>query len=153
MRDALRTLVSIAGMMTLGVVMNPAVAQVSMLKNFDFDKPAFVHAHEFAKRHVVLQVSQNDPKIWELVLNNTQNLVTFFDSEEIQVVVVAYGPGLRMLFADSPMAQRIQSLDRNGVEFDACNNTLEGMTRAMGHKPDLLPESVLVPAGVVRIMQ
>lgn len=143
-----------AGLLAVLLVWSAAAAaQVSMLKDYNFDKPTFVHKHEFAKRHVVLQISEDDPKLWNVVLNNTQNIVSYFDSEEVQVVVVAYGPGLRMLFADSPVAQRVQSLDRNGVEFDACNNTLEGMTRAMGHKPELIAQSVLVPSGVVRLMQ
>lgn len=153
MKNIARTFNYIAAITCLIALASPARAGTSMLQNFDFDKPTFAHPHDFGKRHVVLQVSQDDPQLWGLVLNNAQNLLTYFNPEAVQIVVVAYGPGLRMLFAESPVAKRLQSLDHEGVEFDACNNTLEAMTKALGHKPALAPESVLVPAGIVRIMQ
>jgi hypothetical protein len=151
MKRILGTCVAAIG--CLAALATAASAETSMLQSFNFDKPEFVHPHELAKRRIVLQVSQDDPKIWELALNNAQNLMKYFGAENVQIVVVAYGPGLRMLFAQSPVAKRIQSLDHEGLEFDACNNTLEGMTKALGHRPELAPESVVVPSGVVRITQ
>ena len=71
----------------------------------------------------------------------------------MRIVVVAYGPGLKMLFKDSAAAARIAEADAAGIEFDACNNTLQGMAKALGHTPELQPAAVIVPAGVVRIMQ
>lgn len=130
-----------------------AHANPSMLKNFDFDHPTFVHKHGFAKHHVVIQVSQGNPARWHLVLNNAQNVLDAFGSDEVQVVVVAYGPGLKMLLANSPDAEQISSMDEEGIEFDACHNTMEAMARKLGHMPKLVPEAVIVPGGIVRIMQ
>jgi intracellular sulfur oxidation DsrE/DsrF family protein len=120
---------------------------------FDFDHPTFAHDLPFAKHQIVLQVSVNKPAYWNLVLNNAQNLLDFFGQENVRVVVVAFGPGLPMLLKDSPVASRIESEDSEGVEFDACHNTMKAMARKIGHMPVLVPQAVVVPAGVVRIMQ
>lgn len=120
---------------------------------FDFDHPTFVHDLPFAKHQIVLQVSVNEPTYWNLVLNNAQNLLDFFGQENVRIVVVAFGPGLPMLLKNSPVASRIESEDSEGVEFDACHNTMKAMARKIGHMPVVLPQAVVVPAGVVRIMQ
>ncbi|OIQ92664.1 DsrE/DsrF-like family protein [mine drainage metagenome] len=128
-------------------------AQRSMLGHFDFDHPAFIHELPFASRALVLQVSSDDPQTWQLALNNAQNVLQYFGDDKVRVVVVAFGPGLRMLLKDSPVAARIAAQDGEGIEFDACHNTMEGMARKLGHMPELVPAAVVVPAGVVRLMQ
>ena len=128
-------------------------AQRSMLGHFDFDHPEFVHQLPFASRALVLQVSSDDPQTWQLALNNAQNVLQYFGDDKVRVVVVAFGPGLRMLLKDSPVAARIAAQDGEGIEFDACHNTMEGMARKLGHMPELVPAAVVVPAGVVRLMQ
>ncbi|MGC8806707.1 MAG: DsrE family protein [Thiomonas sp.] len=128
-------------------------ANPSMLGDFNFDKPTFIHDLPFVEHKVVLQVSENNLERWQLVLNNAQNLLDYFGQEKVRVVIVAYGPGLLMLLKDSPVAQRISSENAEGVEFDACHNTMEGMAKKLGHLPVLVPSAVVVPAGVVRIMQ
>ncbi len=120
---------------------------------FDFEHPTFVHALPFAKEKVVIQISGDRPAKWNLALNNAQNLLNFFGPQNVRVVVVAFGPGLRMLLHDSPLAARIDSQNREGVEFDACHNTMETMARKTGRLPQLVASAVVVPAGVVRILQ
>lgn len=142
----------VAACLAVGIA-GTAHANPSMLKNFDFNHPVFFHKHDFASRHVVIQVSEGNPARWNLALNNAQNLLDAFGADQVQVVMVAYGPGLKMLFAKSPEASRIQSLDKEGVEFDACHNTMEAMARKLGHMPELVPQAVIVPGGIVRIMQ
>lgn len=130
-----------------------ARANMSMLDDFDFNKPAFQTDMPFATAHLVLQVSQDDPARWNLALNNAQNVLDFLGASKVQIVLVTYGPGLKMLLADSPVAQRIASMSKEGIEFDACHNTMMGMARATGKMPVLVPQAVIVPAGIVRIMQ
>jgi uncharacterized protein len=74
------------------------------------------------------------------------------------VDVVTYGPGLHMLRADtSPVQDRIKSLKDSAfpskIQFSACNNTKEGMEKKEGHPISVLSEAVLVPSGVVRLME
>ena len=128
-------------------------ANPSMLNDFKFDAPTYIHKLPFAKYDVVLQVSEDEPARWDLVLNNAQNILDAVGQENARVVVVAYGPGLKMLFKNSPVAKRISSLNDEGIEFDACHNTMEGMAKKLGHLPVLVPQAVIVPAGVLRIMQ
>ncbi|MCF3945238.1 DsrE family protein [Acidiphilium iwatense] len=130
-----------------------ARANPSMLKDFKFDHPIFQHPHQFATRHLVLQVSEAYPAVWTLALNNAQNVLNFMGDDKVQIVVVAYGPGLKMLLANSPDAKRIAAMDAEGIEFDACHNTMMAMMHATGHMPVLVPQAVIVPAGIVRIMQ
>jgi intracellular sulfur oxidation DsrE/DsrF family protein len=130
-----------------------AAANPSMLKDFNFNHPIYEHPHPFVKTHLVIQVSESNPARWNLALNSAQNVMDYLGAQEVQIIIVAYGPGLRMLTANSPEARRISSMNMEGIEFDACHNTMLAMERASGHMPTLLPEAVIVPAGVVRIMQ
>ncbi|MDA8260023.1 MAG: hypothetical protein M0Z99_31055, partial [Betaproteobacteria bacterium] len=57
------------------------------------------------------------------------NLLDYFGQEKVRIVIVAYGPGLPMLLKNSTVAQRIASLDIEGVEFDACHTTMEARVR------------------------
>ena len=139
--------------LALGCAGLAQAANPSMLKDFNFDKPAFIHDLPFAHYKVVMQVSQDDPALWNLTLNNAQNLLDYFGQEKVRVVVVAYGPGLLMFLKNSPVEQCIASQDSEGVEFDACHTTMEGMAKKLGHMPELVPQAVVVPAGVGRIMQ
>ena len=147
-KSALLSLTLVLGCTGLAQAANP-----SMLKDFNFDKPAFIHDLPFAQYKVVMQVSQDDPALLNLALNNAQNLLDYFGQEKVRIVIVAYGPGLPMLLKNSTVAQRIASLDIEGVEFDACHTTMEGMAKKLGHMPQLVPQAVVVPAGVARIMQ
>jgi intracellular sulfur oxidation DsrE/DsrF family protein len=108
-------------------------------------------SHPFATHHYVIQVSQADPERWTLALNNVHNLLEHYGPSDVEIVVVTYGPGLRMLLQDSQVAQRVQSVAAEGVEFDACQNTIKGMEKQLGHALALNSAAKLVPAGVVRI--
>jgi intracellular sulfur oxidation DsrE/DsrF family protein len=109
---------------------------------------------------LLIQVDQNDPAVMNLALNNATNVIDYYRSkgEEVNVDVVTYGPGLHMLRADtSPVQDRIKSLKDyafpSKIQFSACNNTKEGMEKKEGHPIKVLSEAVLVPSGVVRLME
>jgi intracellular sulfur oxidation DsrE/DsrF family protein len=64
------------------------------------------------RQKVVFQVSDNDPAKWNLALNNARNVQTDLGKGNVEVEIVAYGPGLNMLKADSKVAGRLaQALD------------------------------------------
>jgi len=108
---------------------------------------------------VVVQIDQNDPAIMNLVLNNTKNVIEYYRDrhEDVQIEIVAYGPGLNMLRDDtSPVKDRIKELaDANGSKlvFAACNNTKQGMEKREGHAITIIPQATIVPSGVVRVME
>src|SRR3984957_8428097 len=90
--------------------------------------------------HIAIQVDQNDPQIMNLVLNNATNVIEYYrgKNEDVDVDIVAYGPGLHMLRADtSPVQDLIKRLKEMAfpgkIQFSACNNTKQGMEKAEGH--------------------
>jgi intracellular sulfur oxidation DsrE/DsrF family protein len=118
-------------------------------------------AQPMEKPHrLLIQVDQNDPAVMNLALNNATNVIEYYRAkgEDVDVDIVTYGPGLYMLRADaSPVKDRIKTLKNyafpSKVQFSACNNTKEGMEKKEGHAIDVLGEAVIVPSGVVRLME
>jgi len=112
------------------------------------------HAQAVAKagaaHHVVIQVSDNDPAKWNLALNNARNVQADLGMDNVEVEVVAYGPGLAMLKADSAVAQRVASAHAQGVGVLACENTMRNTKVERGQ---ILAGVRFVDAGVVHIMK
>ena len=114
-----------------------------------------------AKLHrIVIQVDQNDPAVMNLALNNATNVIDYYRAKgtEVKVDLVTYGPGLHMLRDDtSPVKDRIKQLKDyafpSTVQFSACNNTKEGMEKKEGKPVPIVSEAVLVPSGVVHLME
>jgi intracellular sulfur oxidation DsrE/DsrF family protein len=109
---------------------------------------------------VVIQVDQNDPAVMNLALNNATNVIEYYRAkgEDVELDVVTYGPGLTMLRADaSPVKDRIKALKDTAfpstVQFSACNITKQGMEKKEGHPIDILSDAVIVPSGVVRLIE
>ncbi|MCM2328441.1 MAG: DsrE family protein [Lysobacter sp.] len=102
------------------------------------------------RHHVVIQVSDNDPAKWNLALNNARNVQADLGMDNVDVEVVAYGPGLAMLKTESAVAQRIQSASSQGVGVIACENT---MKNTKVDRAQILGGVKFVDAGVVHIMK
>jgi uncharacterized protein len=107
--------------------------------------------------HIAIQIDQNDPQVMNMVLTN---VIEYYrnKNEDVDLDVVAYGPGLHMLRADtSPVQDRIKRLKEmvfpGKIQFSACNNTKQGMEKAEGHAISVLPEATIVPSGVVHLME
>jgi intracellular sulfur oxidation DsrE/DsrF family protein len=107
----------------------------------------------FAEERIVLQISDSDPFKQTLVLNVATNLIKHYGPDKVDVEIVAFGPGLRLMFKDNVNTGRIQGLTSSGVKFSACKNTIVGMTKKLGHAPELNSNAVPVSAGVVRIIE
>jgi len=102
------------------------------------------------KQRVVIQVSDNDPAKWSLALNNAKNVQQDLGKDKVQIEIVAYGPGLGMLKAESKVADRLaQALDNN-VGLLACENT---MTNTKVSRDDMYGGIAYVKAGVTHIMK
>ncbi len=112
-------------------------------------------AHADEKVHkVVIQVSTDDPRTQKIALNNAVNLQKALGSGNVVVEIVAYGPGLSLLTANSPQAARVKSLAMyDEFTFSACNNTMKKIAKKKGKKPVLVEGVRVVPAGVLRIVE
>ena len=106
----------------------------------------------FAEERIVLQISDPNPFKQTLVLNVASNLIKHYGQDKVDVEIVAFGPGLRLMFKDNVNTGRIKGLSSSGVTFSACKNTIAGMTKKLGHAPELNSNAVPVSAGVVRII-
>jgi uncharacterized protein len=111
---------------------------------------------------VAIQVDQDDPAVMNLALNNAENIIEYYrgKGEDVDVEIVAYGPGLHMLRVDtSPVKDRVTRIadDKASfparIVFSACDNTRQNMEKREGHLIPILPQATIVPSGVVRLMQ
>ena len=105
---------------------------------------------QVVRNRALFQVTDNDPARWNMILNNMTNLKEGVGSEGVEVELIAYGPGILMLKADSPVKHRIAEALKSGVKVNACQNTMNGMKLTA---PDMLPEIGYVPSGVVEVMR
>jgi intracellular sulfur oxidation DsrE/DsrF family protein len=107
-------------------------------------------AQQAAKQKVIFQVSDADPAKWNLTLNNARNVQTELGKENVLIEIVAYGPGLGMLKAESKVESRLaQAIDDN-VGLIACENT---MLNTKPTKADMYSGIAYVPAGVTHLMK
>lgn len=107
---------------------------------------------------IVVQVTQNDPAMMTLALNNVENMTRYFESkdERAEIEVVAYGPGLAMMRSDvSPVKDRLAALAKGnrGIVFTGCANTMANQSKQEGRELSLVPEARLVPAGIARVVE
>ncbi len=106
----------------------------------------------FAEQRIVLQISDPNPFKQTLVLNVASNLLKHYGQDKVDIEIVAFGPGLRLLFKDNSNKTRISKLSGAGVQFAACKNTIRNMGKKLGHPPELNAAATPVSAGVVRII-
>lgn len=107
---------------------------------------------------LALQISDNDPQKMNTVLNVAANVSRHYaeQGEEVEIRIVAFNAGLHMLRADtSPVAERLNNFSQSmpNVAFNACMNTIAGMTKKEGKEPPLLDMAERVPAGVVTLIE
>ena len=110
-------------------------------------------AAEGAPHKVVIQVSTDDPRTQTIALNNAVNLQKALGQDNVQIEIVAYGPGLGMLTSNSKEGQRVTSLAMQDIQFSACGNTMKGIEKKTGKMPALLEGVTVVEAGVLRLME
>ena len=102
------------------------------------------------KSKLVLQVSDADPARWGLALNNAKNVQQELGAGKVDIEIVAYGPGIGMLKAEAPTANRITEAVQSGIKVVACENT---MTTQKLTKADMHAAIGYAPSGVVEIMK
>jgi len=105
------------------------------------------------KHHLVIQVSTDDLRTQKIAMNNAVNLQKLYGVDNVDIEIVAYGPGLGMMIAKSEHASRVKSLALQDITFSACGNTMNHMKKKTGKSPVLSEGVGTVKAGVARIME
>ena len=100
--------------------------------------------------HNIDGVFQQTVKTWNLALNNAKNVQQELGAKNVDIEIVAYGPGIGMLKFDSAVANRIDEAVADGVKVVACENTMKVQKLA---REDMLSSAAFVPAGVVELMK
>lgn len=112
--------------------------------------PAVATGSDGATRQkLVMQVSDGDPVHWRRVLGNARNVQTALGAANVEIEIVAFGPGLDMITQSSTVKDRVRDMIGAGVRIVACENTMKihKLTR-----DDMLPSLVYVEAGIVEVM-
>ena len=108
----------------------------------------------FAEAHIVLQLSDKDPETQAMVISVANNLVKHYGGPDfVDIEVVAFGPGLSLLYPDNPQHERITSLLASDVRFVGCLNTVATIERKTGKRPELIPEALMVETGVAHLVE
>lgn len=120
----------------------------------DLDNPVNIEQG----RKVVLHVNFNQESALNFVLNNVENIYSYYAKEatSIEIRVVVHGPGLHMLREDtSSVKDRIIAMDADidGLSFYACTNTRERMATAEGKVPNIMMQATMVPSGIIEIIE
>lgn len=99
---------------------------------------------------IVIQINEDDGRKWMAVLANLRNIQAELGVQNVAIAVVAIGPGLGMLTADSIAANDVQDALTTGVEFVACGNSMQAQHL---EKDDLVAGVTVAKAGYVEIMR
>jgi len=136
-KNMLTVLVGVLGL--LAVFVAPAWAMMAEPAP-SFDNP----------RQIVVSLSEKDEKRVNAVLNNVANLHKAYGIDNVQLAVVAYGPGIWAMLQDSPVRARVESLMKYDVEFVACGNTLDTIHKT---DADLIDGVSKVQTGLVELVE
>ena len=120
-------------------------------------QPSVVHLPAEHIHRVVIQVTQNDPAVMNMALNNAENLVKFYQDkgEKVQIELVAYGAGLSIFRSDtSPVKDRLAAISGNkNITFSGCGNTMATQSKMENKDITLVPEAHVVSAGIARVVE
>lgn len=99
---------------------------------------------------VIFQVSDSNPQKWYLTLHNARNVQKALGRDQVQMEILAYGPGLDMVLLETEVAEDLHEAMENGIRIIACENTMAGrkLTRA-----DMHPGIDYVKTGVLHLMK
>lgn len=136
-----------------------ALAIFAVFSVFTLSAAPAAHAADGSAHHVVFQVNDMDAARMNLALNNAANVSKYYASkgETVEIEIVAYGPGLHMLRADtSPVKDRLKDYLPSfpNITLAACGNTIKGMTKKEGKAPMLISSDSIsvVTSGVVQLI-
>lgn len=115
---------------------------------------------EFAKpkpaidnpRQLIFSIPTSETKEVNRIISTVNNVMKFYGVENTEVVIVAYGQGLKSLLkkGDADIRKRIEALMTYDVEFIACGNTMKTLHI---EKKDLLDDIGFATAGIVEIIE
>ena len=110
-------------------------------------------AGENARRQVVLQVSDADPKSWNATLNIAQLMRKNYAQrgvEQVDIEIVAIGGGIQMLRDDAVVANRVRDVIGEGTDVVACEVSMRAFKLPKGQ---MLERLRYVEAGAIEMVE
>lgn len=105
---------------------------------------------EKAMLRAVVHVNFGDAERQKHGLKNVTNVLKA-EGGKAKVVVVCHGPGIALVVKDkSPDAAEVERLIKDGVKFEACENTLKDKGIP---KESLVPGVTTVPSGAAEVVR
>jgi len=101
-------------------------------------------------RKIVLSLSESELSRVNEVIGNVGNIQRFYGADNVEIALVAYGPGLRAVLKTSPVADRIRSLLAIGIKVVGCGATMESMNLG---KEALIPGVIVTANGIPYIVE
>lgn len=101
-------------------------------------------------QRLLIQISDENPKVWGLALANARNVRHDLGPDKVQIEIVVYGPAIRMLEAESDWRDRVTQVLDEGIRVIACENTMAtlGLKR-----DDMLGGIDFVKTGLAHVMR
>jgi intracellular sulfur oxidation DsrE/DsrF family protein len=115
--------------------------------NFKEPKPTFDNP-----RKIIMKLNNKDKSYANHLLGTIYNILKEYPDGALKVVVIAYGPGMRVIKKDydKKTLSRIKSLMEYDVEFIGCINTMQTMN---WKKKDFIEDISFVQAGIVEVIE
>ena len=103
-------------------------------------------------RQLIFSIPTSEPKEVNRIISTVNNVIKFYGVENTEVIIVAYGQGLKSLLkkGNEEIRKRIEALMTYEVEFIACGNTMRTLHI---DKKDLLDDIGFATAGLVEIIE
>ena len=124
-------------------------ASVLLLAEMEFakPKPSFDNPRKW-----MIKLNTSDLKTVNHTLGAIYNVLEIYPSESLQIAVVAYSHGIRVLRKDYDRhtLSRIRSLMEYDVEFISCKNTMDTMH---WKKSEFIDDISYVQAGVAELIE
>ncbi len=131
----------LASLIMLALPLAPIIVQAD-----EISAPAVAMAHQ----KVVFQISDDSIAKWNLTLTNAKNVQDAFGKNNVDVEIVAFGPGIDLLKFESELGDNINKAIDDGVHIVACENTMKSKHLV---KADMLPNIGYVASGVVELIK
>jgi len=96
---------------------------------------------------VVIQLSSNDTLVHRSLIKQLHNIQKAF--KKVTIEVVTHGPGIEFLSKQSPFRNSIEVLNRSGIAFLVCQNTLNEKKVS---PQELLPLIKIIPSGLAHVI-
>jgi uncharacterized protein len=101
-------------------------------------------------QRLLIQISDENPKVWGLALANARNVRHDLGPDNVQIEIVVYGPAIRMLEAESDWRDRVTQVIDEGIRVIACENTMASLKLK---RDDMLGGVDFVKTGLAHVMR